>query len=696
MPSNTPMLLKTDSQAGLVQYMELASASLLSGSQIRSSMRFADLAYMRENDQTIAQWKAKTANRLGDKSKIQNVVVPVVMPQVESSVETLSEIFCSQFPIFKFGASPDKEDVALQYNAIMEENQTRGGWVRQLNMFFRDGLKYNINALEVNWCEKKIWTVETDTSVQGGTVGKAKELLWAGNELTRRDLYNTFFDTRVAPAEVHVRGEFAGYVELLSRMELKRYINSLPNKFVDNINAAFNSGIGGAGTSSSTYSFYTPDLNPEALFSKSPTDAFDWMSWVGLRMGEGKVAYKNAYELKTIYARIIPSDFNIIAPSRNTPQIWKFVVVNNRVLIYAERQPNVHDYIPLIFGQPLEDGLRFQTKSYSKNIEGFQDIASALWNERLASARRRLTDRAIYNPLLVRAEDVNSPVENAKIPIRNSMYGKKLEDAYHAIPFQDENSQLFSQEADMIYKMSQIVSGKNNPALGQFQKGNKNNPEWEQTMSNANSRDKSMARFMEDQVFVPVKQIIKLNILQFQPAGEIYSMSEQRSVTIDPLTIRKTALDFKVADGLLPIEKEMKSDEFAVAAQTIQSVPQLQQGYNVVPMFTYMMKLRGLDGLETFEKSPLQIQFEQMTAQWQQVAIEAAKAGQKVPPQPVMPPELIAELQAKQASMSAKNANSPPTPSSSSSPSSASAQGGQLVNGGIDTGTGSPNGNAPQ
>lgn len=265
------------------------------------------------------------------------------------------------------------------------------------------------------------------------------------------------------------------------------------------------------------------------------------------------------------------------------------------------------------------------------------------------------------------------------------MYGKKLEDAYHQIPFQDENSQLFSQEADMIYKMSMLVSGKNNPALGQFQKGNKNNPEFEQTMSNANSRDKSMARFMEDQTFVPVKDIIRLNILQFQPAGEIYSTSEQRSVTIDPLTIRKTALQFKVSDGLLPIEKEMKSEEFAIALQTIQSVPQLQGGYNTVPMFTYMMKLRGLEGLETFEKSPLQIQYEQAVDQWKQVAVEAMKAGQKAPPQPPMPPELIAELQAKQASMQAKNANSPPTPSSTSNP-SASAQGSELVNGGIDTG----------
>lgn len=679
MPSATPMLLKRASQVGLVKYMELASGSLLASTNMRGSLRVADQAYMREQDWTEAAWRARVANRLGDAAKMQNVTVPIVMPQVESSVESLTKIFCSEFPIFQFTSGPDKADVALQYNTIMQDNQQRGGWARQLTMFFRDGLKYNICALEAAWCQENIWTVETDTSYEGGKVGKGKQALWAGNKMRRMDMYNTFFDTRVAPAEVHIKGEFAGYVEIMSRMELKRFINSLANKFTDNVNDAFNSGIGGTGTASSTYNYYEPDINPEAMFMKNPSQAFDWMSWVGLSLVPGKVQYKNAYEIKTIYARIIPSDFDIIVPSRNTPQIWKFIVVNNMVLIYAERQTNVHDYLPIVFGQPLEDGLRFQTKSFAKNVEPYQALASALWNAKIASARRRLTDRALYNPLLVRPEDINSPEPNAKIPIRNSMYGRKLEDAYHQIPFDDANSQFFVQEADAIYRYSQITSGKNNPALGQFQKGNKNNPEFEQTMENANSKDQQMARFLEDQVFVPIKTIYKMNILQYQPSGEIYNTQINDTVEIDPIAIRKAALDFKVGDGLLPAQKEIHTDELTVAMQTIQASPGLQQGYNITPMFTYIMKSRGLEGLEAFEKSPLQIQFEQVQAQWQQAAVEIAKSGQKPPPQPVMPPELIQELQAKQAQMQPKTANAPSAAPSAGNP-EAVANGAALAN----------------
>jgi len=44
------------------------------------------------------------------------------------------------------------------------------------------------------------------------------------------DMYNTIFDPRVAPCDIYRKGEFAGYIELQSRVELKRYINSLFGK----------------------------------------------------------------------------------------------------------------------------------------------------------------------------------------------------------------------------------------------------------------------------------------------------------------------------------------------------------------------------------------------------------------------------------------------------------------------------------
>jgi len=72
------------------------------------------------------------------------------------------------------------------------------------------------------------------------------------------DMYNTIFDPRVAPCDIYRKGEFAGYIELQSRVELKRYINSLFGKVsVVTAEKAFESGGETAGmTSASSYAHY--------------------------------------------------------------------------------------------------------------------------------------------------------------------------------------------------------------------------------------------------------------------------------------------------------------------------------------------------------------------------------------------------------------------------------------------------------
>jgi len=60
-------------------------------------------------------------------------------------------VFCSGNPIFPVAASPSYEDAALQIDAIMAENSKSAKWIRELLLFFQDGMKYNLHALEVAW-----------------------------------------------------------------------------------------------------------------------------------------------------------------------------------------------------------------------------------------------------------------------------------------------------------------------------------------------------------------------------------------------------------------------------------------------------------------------------------------------------------------------------------------------------------------
>jgi hypothetical protein len=143
-------------------------------------------------------------------------------------------------------------------------------------------------------------------------------------------------------------------------------------------------------------------------------------------------------------------------------------------------------------------------------------------------------------------------------------------------------------------------------------------------MAHANGRDQLTAIGYETAVFTPLKEILKINILQYQGGISLYNKDKQQQVNIDPIALRKAVLEFKVSDGLTPTDKLMDSDTMIVAMQQIGSSPAIGAAYNIGPMFSYLMKIKGAN-IGEFEKSPQQVQYEQAVAQYQQLVMQLFK-----------------------------------------------------------------------
>jgi hypothetical protein len=637
MAASTALIVPKKSQEALLEYSRQCYNMLNLQWNLREQMRQVDLMYIREQDWTTANSRAKLANRYGDSTKFQNVTVPVVMPQVEAFVTYQASVFLTGQPLFGWVAPPDQESAALQYQAIVEENSIRGGWVRQFLLFFRDLAKYNLGAIEVNWDRVVTAAIETDLNFAAGKQGKPKQVIWEGNCVKRWDLYNTFFDTRVLPTEMSEKGEFVGRTELMSRVALKKFFSELPDQMATNINEAFNSGLGslGSGSMNGIQSYYVPQINPDSFLASDIRRTTDWMSWAGLlERPAGEINYKNLYEVTTLYARIIPQDFLLNVPGRNTPQVWKFIIVNHSVLVYCERQTNAHNLIPVLFGQSNDDGLGYQTKSLARNAEPFQAISSALVNSAMAARRRAISDRGIYNPALIASEHINNDSPVAKIPMKPGSYNKTPQEAYYPIPYRDDQSAVAFQELPLMQQMADKANGQNAAKQGQFTKGNRTQAEYDNIMANANGRDQVTSMLLEAQVFTPLKEIIKINTLQYQVSTTVFSPQQQKNVEIDPVELRKAAVGYKISDGLTPTDKLISADAFQGALQVIGSSEQIGGAYNMGPMFSYLMKTQNVD-LTQFEKSPQQVSYEQAMSAWQQTCLEIAKAkGENFPPQP--------------------------------------------------------------
>lgn len=668
MAASTSVPLTPKQQAAFVEYYR--SVQDMKGSnrnEFRSYLERMDRNYQREMDKSQEHQRAQTANRNGDPTRMQNTTVPIVMPQVEAAVVHQSSVFLTGHPIFGVVSDPEFIDEALQIESIIEADSIRGGWVRELMMHFRDGMKYNFAPLEVSWGQEVTYTVETDTT-KSLSQGIPKEVIWSGNKVERWDPYNTFVDTRVAPTDLYKDGEFAGRTQFMTRIKLKSFVAALPDKIIGSIKPAFESGLEGAtgAQSASAKNYYIPDINPLVSEVDNKTGGMNWERWAGLSEAAKKIAYKDTYEVTTLYCKILPSEFDLKVPNSNTPQIYKLIIVNHEHIIYCEQQTNAHAYLPVLIGQPLEDGLGYQTKSLADNATPFQEVASSYMASIMASRRRAISDRVLYDPSRITSAHINSANPSAKIPVRPAAYGKNLSESVHQFPYREDQAGSSMQQISTLIGMANTLNGQNQVQQGQFQKGNKTLSEFESVMANANGRDQLASILLESQVFTPLKLIIKLNILQFQGGTTVYNRDAKQAVEIDPVALRKAVVEFQVSDGLTPASKLLNSETFAVALQVIGSSPQIGGGYNLAQMFSYMMKTQGAD-ISPFEKSAAQTAYEQAFGQWQQLVAMAIEKGidfAKSSPAPL--PEQFGYVPAenKPAPEGAKNPSSAPVPTS--------------------------------
>lgn len=597
---DTALRASQKTQEFIVSYVSDCAQMYSQNYNIRSRMQYIDRLYQRELDYTAAQRRAAAANQTGDSSKLQNVTVPVVMPQVETALDTLRDIFLSSYPLFPVVTGPKMIEAAQQMEAVIGEESVRFGWAAELAAAMRDGLKYNLMALEVEWEDKKVFSITNDAA-QSVKQGVSTETVFSGNSVKRRNPYNLILDTRVAPYEQHTRGEFVGYTELISAIELKqRFAEWDPLKTM-NAKEAFESGSGSYQTSADGPGFFVPQINPQAMVDPTAlAGEVNWDSWAKLEK-DGGIQYSSCYEVTTLYARILPKLFHMTSRAENTPQIHKFVIVNRKVLVFLERKTNAHNFLPMLVAQAIEDGTDWQAKSLADNAGPFQHIASALWNSGIESQRRKVYDRIFYDPSRINKSDIDNVSSVARIPIKTEAYGKPVSEAFSVIPYRDDGVGQIFQTAQMVTEMADVANGQNRVQRGQFQKGNKTRFEFEQTMTSGDARPRMIALVLETRLFTPLKEIIKCNILQYQPPTSIYDRKTNTEINVDPVKLRSTAMAFKLADGLMPSSQIINMETFQALFNAVGQNPTIGMQYDVTGAFFYWLKLQGASWIDDFK-----------------------------------------------------------------------------------------------
>ena len=525
------------------------------------------------------------------------------IPTARAPISKLSNFLIDTFVgarVFEaVSEDPASADAVRQHNAVIEENAKSSNWVRNFVLYFRDIGKYPFAAISCNWEREEVMSIMSDsTNEKSNSSGAAiKTIGRQGNVIKRKDPYNTFYDTSVPLNEVHSSGEFSGEISRISQIALFRLIKNL--KIGGNSIMNESSIWGKAGISPQHY--YRPSILPEhdkeshikgwgnGFFNASPGMSKAQKKKLNA-LGKGA-----RYELVELNVRLIPEMLNINVPAADSVQIWKFYILNWDTVIYAERQSNAHSNLPDVYTQVTEEGLGEQSKSFAELVIPVQNVSTNIFDAHLAGMKRSVDDRALYDSGRISFAEANHSDPSHKIAVRPNMLKSGLSDAYYPIPYRDDASGSRFNTLGYLDNMGERIVGINGPQQGEFQKGNQTLGEFSEVMNNADDDLRTIAKLVETVAFVPLKTMLKTNMLQYQEAVNIQSPSTGQQVAVNPAEIRRASMTFKLADGLVDKTELLDLPTANNLLQLVLQVPALQQQYNLPALIDHVMSSVGFD-----------------------------------------------------------------------------------------------------
>ena len=613
-----------EAQEKIVKMVNMHRLHSLNFWQRRAFLEEIDRNYYGEVDTTHVGNKTKQLVRGGQIDKFVNVVVPVVLPHVESAVAYQNSMFLQGYPIIATAGPAKFQSAAKQMDAVIEDQQLHFGWVGEIQKTFRSLFKYNLGATHATW----------EDELAFGPDGSL-EVTYSGNKLEWMDLYNTYWDPTVPPAKAHSDGEYAGFTKLYSPVNFMRHIQKLPKIF--NIAKALGS-LGNVSVPGA--SFYVPSVNPNTFVDPKTIGTTNWDSWFNVNPTAQKMNHPSRtvtfgmHQVTTAYAWIIPSQLGMKKglTSPDQLQIWRFIVVNDDTLVHAQRMTNAHSNLPIVVAQGIDDGLGYQTKSMAQNVMPMQQITTALFNAGIQARKKALTGRTFYDPKRVSKTDMESDNQNKAIQVKRDAYDDNaaVSAAVHTLQFNDGIFQQDQQDLNSANAMADQITGRNPARQGQFVKGNKTREEFNTIMGNSEGRDVATSLALEGSYFTPIKSIIKGNILQYQDVKSLYNSRNNEVIEVTPEELRNANLTFKLSDGLISTSKMLSTDTLAVVFQTLQAMPELGGSYNMAGLFAYLMETQGAN-IEQFQKPEEMVAYEQAMGQWTQAVAMVAEQAGKIP-----------------------------------------------------------------
>lgn len=542
------------------------------------------------------------------KSKDRNKPVSIVVPYSYSILETMLSYLVRNYLLDQLfyldGVGPEDTIAVKLLELLCNQQAQRCKAALDIHTNWRDGLSYGFGAATVVWSQKYGKKTRVQETPQYSSFGQflgtnririnESALLFEGNEVIPIDPYRFLPDPNTSIHNIQ-NMDSVGWVEFSSLHKLL-----------------------GDERLNGTY-FNVKYIQDAPFNAKSSKFANDDSKRADNKTNNDPNNTLRQVCLVNMYATIIPKELGLKSnepdnPNGEYPEKWLFTLANDNLLIRALPLGLNHNQYPVLTIAPDFDGYSVTPVSRLQMVDGLQTALNWMFNAHVTNVRKALNDMLIVDPSLVNMEDLANPEPGKLIRLRRSAWGKGVEGAIKQLGVVDitRNNMV---DASLIMDMMGRTTGASDPMQGKQRTSGERvtAAEFTGTFQSAISRVDKIG-------FLTVKQYIQ-DLSYFFAAHTQQFMSEDtyvkavgdwpmelikefgpaygQRVNVSPFDI-VADFDINFKDANTPTADAMSNDFFTKSFQTIATMPELAQKFDVVRLFTYIARLNGAKNANEF------------------------------------------------------------------------------------------------
>lgn len=573
--------------------------------------------------------KRKRDTEQGQGIKPYDVNLPFVDVQIDEAVTLLMSILAPDSDLYGAITTREKQEITNGIVRTMNEHADDFQHYDQLCLFITNSLKYNASAAIVDWIE-----VIGRKLVADETAGRKviNDVVKRGSEVETVDMYNFMWDVSKPFLKLASEGEFFATfdTETLFRIDKMKLDNEIFNceRFLkeggpQNINML------------PTYYKYRPDIATRGIDpnSQGPVD-FTSVLTLGLQQS----GMQHMVEKANIYIWIDPTKFGLEQKSANTEgryEIWKFMMINNKYIVAAERIETAYGMLPIVTSMPRNDGFGLQTQSQAELLMPFQRFSSHQFNVHQRAARTALYGKTFYDSRAIPEKVTDT--EAGWIPVKLSGLLGEVDIRKMIMHISDQPETRFIM--DDIGKVNDLMQKILPTDLLKQVTDLQRATEYQAAavVQGSNRRGHKMAKVIDDQAFTQLRFMQFINIIHHEATVNIIN-DQGQEVPESPAPALDMRVQFSISGGLRGLDKMYVIAFYKEMFQSIVQSGKAQE-VDILGLLDYIAGLVG-DKMDITQFKH-QTQFDMLPPDQKDMAFQllqqagnagAAPAGQAGPP----------------------------------------------------------------